>query len=171
MAITSSSPNDYNRPLGITNEVYNQGGWNWLKMTGLSSDIPISTSPTALAFASGGDIYIDNVIMEVGATGLAGGTNFEVIASEVVGLAVFFAETVANLGANTTVDMFTASVAKQRTVIQQGTHISIGSTAAKCTGSAVWTLTVVYRPCGVDSAVLSPYATFIPLTPNPPSPV
>jgi hypothetical protein len=170
MAIKAASPNDYNRPLGITNEVYNQGGWNWLKMTGLSSDIPISTSPTALAFASGGDIYIDNAIIEVGATGLAGGTTFELIASEVVGLSVFFANAVSGLGANTTLDMFTASTA-QRTVIQQGTYISIGSTVAACTGSAVWTLTIIYRPCGVDSAVLSPYATFIPLTPNPPSPV
>lgn len=171
MAIKSLSPNDYNRPLGTDNEVYNQGGWNWVKMSGLSSDIPVSSAPTALFWASGGDIYIDNVIIETNATGLATGTNFELIASETVGLAVFFSETVANLGANATVNMFTASVAKQRTVIQQGTYISIANTVAAGTGAGVWTLTIIYRQCGVESAVLTPYATFIPLTPNPPSPV
>jgi hypothetical protein len=170
MAITASSPNDYNAALGSRNTIYDQGGWNWLKMSGLSSDIPISTSPTALFFASGGDIYIDNVIFESGATGLAGGTTLELIASETQGLSVFFANAVSGLGANTTLDMFTAST-KQRTVIQNGTYVSIGSTGAKCTGSGVWILTVIYRPCGVESAILSPYAAFIPLVNNPPSPV
>ena len=121
-------------------------------------------------YATGGDIYIDNVIFEAGATGLAGGTTLELIASEAVGLSVFFANAVSGLGANTTLDMFTAST-KQRTVIQNGTYVSIGSTSAKCTGAGVWTLIVIYRPCGDEFAMLTPYATFIPNVVNPPSPV
>lgn len=171
MAITAAKANTYNNPLGLGSEsgVYLSGGLGVAAATGLSSDIPISTSPTAIFTANGGDIYLDNVIIEVGATGLAGGTTFELIAGGTIGLPVFFSEAVSSLSANTTFDFLTATV-KQKTIIRNGQTISLGSTVAKCTGSAVWILTIIYRPV-VESAVLTPFAFMVTNNVNPHSPV
>ena len=136
-----------NAPLGQGNQsgVNAFGGLEVYKITGISSDIKQATFVTPLT-AYNGDVMIEQVIMKTDGTGLAGGTNFQVTTDNAQGLVGILSETVANLGANKTVDMFTASVVKQRTVIEQGKKIRISSTNADCTGAGAWTLYIVARP-------------------------
>lgn len=83
----------------------------------------------------GGNIAVENIILQTGATGLAAGTNFQVTVNNTSGLAVVMAEAVSNLGANKTVDLTTASVTKQKFVIESGKKITLKSTVADCTGA------------------------------------
>jgi hypothetical protein len=153
MAITKPLPGSINAPLGALQEsgVNAYGGVNILKISGLSSDI--GTTATNVATVTGGDVEIDNIIFETDATGLAGGTDLEFLTDDTIGLAVFWSEAVSGLGANATIDINTASVTKQRTVIHNGKHLQIASTVAACTGAGVWNAYVIYRPC-VQTAVL-----------------
>lgn len=150
MAIATQTPGSgglpINAPLGSGFEsgVGAAGGVSVVKITGLSSDITVAAKNLLTAY--NGDIEIINAIVETDATGLAGGTNFQLGTDDPVGLAVFLAETVANLGANKTVDLFSASVTKQRTIIHQGKHLQVSSTVAACTGAGGWQLYVEYRP-------------------------
>jgi hypothetical protein len=155
MAITKPVPGSINAPLGSQQEsgVNAYGGVNLLEISGLSSDIPISTSPANLATVTGGDIEIDQIFFSTDSTGLASGTNMEILTDDPIGLAAFFVETVANLGANASIDMTSASVKKQRRIIRNGYHLQIASTSAACTGSGKWSAYVQYRPC-VQVAVL-----------------
>jgi hypothetical protein len=154
MAITKVYPGSINAPLGALQEsgVNAFGGVNILKVKGLSSDI-LSASATNIATVSGGDIEIENIIVLTDATGLTGGTNLEFLTDDTIGLAVFWSEAISGLGANAAIDINTASVTKQRTVIHSGKHLQIQCTAAPCTGAGVWEAFIVYRPC-VQTAVL-----------------
>ena len=148
MAITQVQPGSVNAPIGQGRQesgVNLAGGVNVVKFTGLSSDVKHAAAIN-LATVFNGDVDIEQVILETDGTGFAAGTNVEVLTDDAIGLAVFFAESVANLGANKSVDMYTASVAKQRWAIRQGNHLQIQATVADCTGAGVWVLTVVYRP-------------------------
>lgn len=85
----------------------------------------------------GGEIAIEYAIVKTNATGLAGGTNFQITTNNTNGQANMFVETVANLGANKTVDSFTTSVAagKVGAVLELGKKLTLKSTVADCTGA------------------------------------
>jgi len=153
MAITKPVPGSINAPLGNQQEsgVNANAGENVLKIAGLSSDI--GTVAVSIATVTGGDVEIEQMILETDVTGLAGGTNVQILTDDAIGQANMLVETVANLGANKTVDMFSASVTKQRKIIRQGKHLQINSTVAACTGAGVWNLYVHYRPI-VQTSVL-----------------
>lgn len=144
-----------NAPLGSGAEsgVNASGGVGIVKVTGLSSDI-LTASAKNLVTAYNGDIEILQMIVKTDATGLAGGTNFQLLTDNALGQANILVETVANLGANKTVDLNTASVTKQRTVIEQGKHIQVQNTVGNGTGAGVWTVYIEYRPL-VPSATLA----------------
>ena len=97
----------------------------------------ITTGGVALTAASiGGNIAIVDAIVKTDAsTGLAGGTNFQIQTNNAKGAAVFFAETVANLGAAKMQDMTGASVTKIRTVLESGKAVSLSCTGSNCTGA------------------------------------
>jgi hypothetical protein len=147
MAITKPVPGTINAPLGSQQEsgVNAFGGLNILKIQGVSSDVVLAD--VNLATVTGGDVMIENCILETDVTGFAGGTNVQIGSDDPIGLENFFIETVANLGANKTVDFSSASVAKQKAVIRNGFHLTIDCTVAPCTGAGVWILYVLYRPC------------------------
>ena len=154
MAIATATPgstgNPVNAPLGVGNEtgVNAYGGVGILKKTGLSSDIPISTAPATLATAYNGDIWIEDIIFSTDATGLASGTNMEILQSNANGLAAPVSEAVSSLGANTTHD-FTGSTPFTtcgQFVVPQGSTLQIGSTSAACTGAGKWFMWIKYRP-------------------------
>jgi hypothetical protein len=153
MAITKPVPGSINAPLGSQQEsgVNAFGGENILKISGLSSDIVLAA--TNIGTVTGGDIEIEQMLLDTDGTGLAGGTNVQILTDDTNGQANIMVETVANLGANKSIDLFTASVTKQRRVIRQGKHLQINSTVAACTGTGVWTLYVHYRPC-VQTALI-----------------
>lgn len=70
----------------------------------------LTTSPQTFITCTGGSVIIDGITVETDATGLAGGTNHQLLTNNANGLATLAAETVANLGANKTVDLTAASV-------------------------------------------------------------
>lgn len=154
MAITKPLPGSVNAPLGTGAQsgVNVSGGVAMIKVQGLSSDIVVA--PANVLTVSGGDVFIENIVVETDATGLAGGTNVQFSSDDPIGASNLLAETVANLGANKTVDINTASVAKQRATIRNGFHLRINSTAAPCTGVGVWNAVIQYRP-EVPSASMS----------------
>lgn len=84
-----------------------------------------------------GEFLIRNVIIKSDGTGLAGGTNIQVVQNSTFGNPIIFQETVANLGANKTIDLSSASVTKQLSTLDSGNKISIKSTVGNCTGAGV----------------------------------
>jgi hypothetical protein len=141
-----SSGNPVNQPLGVGNEtgVNAYGGVGIVKVTGLSSDIPISTAPKVILTAFNSDIEIEDVIIQTDGTGLATGTTFELRQSG-DGLTVWASEAVASLGANVTLD-FSSLTVGQKFVLQQGKTISIDNTVAAGTGAGKFSLWFQYRP-------------------------
>lgn len=77
-----------------------QGASFWVKKTITSSSI--TTSAQALTTAATGQLLVKQIIVKTDATGLAGGTNFQILSNNAKGLANIAVETVANLGANVT---------------------------------------------------------------------
>ena len=104
-----------------------------LKKTVVSSTI--TTGGVDLTDNAFGELLITNVIVKSDATGLAGGTNFQVTTNNANGLTNILVETVANLGANKTVDMSSASISKQPTILENGKKITLKSTVGACTGA------------------------------------
>jgi hypothetical protein len=94
------------------------------------------------------------VILKTDSTGLAGGTNFVLSSNNAKGLANILVETVANLGANKTVDMFTASVTKIRTVLESGKQLQISNTVGAGTGAGTIDIYVTFRKTSGDSFVV-----------------
>jgi hypothetical protein len=106
----------------------------WIKKTFLSSAV-VQAGADVTGVSATGEIEIEDVILKTGGVGLAAGTNVQVYTDNAKGLANILAETVANLGANKTVSLFDASVAKVKTVLEVGKKVKINSTVADCTGA------------------------------------
>lgn len=109
-----------------------------------SSSLTTST-PVAITEASTGDFYIDNIVVSTDATGLATGTNFVVgIDSPTYGVSALLTHAVSSLGANATVDLFSATV-KQRTVLQDGDKLVAYCTTANCEGAGKVKVDVILK--------------------------
>jgi hypothetical protein len=106
----------------------------------------ITTSAQDLTLVSGGgELLIEDVILKTDGTGLAGPTNFRILSNNAKGAAAILEETVANLGANKTVNLDSASVAKQRTILESGKKLQFLGTAAGGTGAGTVQVTVKFR--------------------------
>ncbi len=114
-----------------------------IKKTITSSDI--TTSLQNMALCVGGDVLIENVIVATDGTGLAGGTNFVLSQTSTKGSGTFFAETVANLGASSTVDLANASVTSVQQPLQDGKTITFNNTVAIGTGAGTIDIYITYR--------------------------
>ncbi len=124
----------------------------WVEKVLTSSAILQAGVAVTLA-SSGGDLELLDVIASTDTTGLAGGTNFELSVNNAFGLAVPFAEAVANLGASKTVNLDTASVTKQRIVLESGKVITAKSTVADCTGAGQVKLYLRFRRLAAAATV------------------
>jgi hypothetical protein len=107
----------------------------WIKKTVTSSAILEASSVDITGVSSVGELAITDVILKTDSTGLATGTNFELLTDNTKGIVNILVETVANLGANTTVTLLDASVTKKPTVLEVGKKIQVHSTVAACTGA------------------------------------
>jgi len=106
-----------------------------------SSDI-LTASAVNIAQFVWNWVIIEDVIARTDSTGLAWGTNFQILADWIV----FFSETVANLGADTIGDLNSASVTGIKTSV--GTwdkYISVQNTVADGTGAWIITIQLVCR--------------------------
>jgi len=105
----------------------------------------ILTTATDLTIPSSGEVELVNIILKTDSVGLAAGTNIEIECDNANGLADIMVETVANLGANKTVNLADASVTGVETVIENGKKLTIKSTVAACTGAGVLTAYFVFK--------------------------
>ena len=94
----------------------------------------LTTSFVNKILVVGSPVYIEDVVVETDATGLAGATLFQVKKSDTTGAAIIFSQAVANLGANATYDLSTATI-KNRSTCAANTYIGILGTASAGTGS------------------------------------
>jgi hypothetical protein len=122
----------------------------------LTSSAVVQAGVDVTAVAAGGDIVIDDIIIQTNATGLAAGTNFTLEKDAGTGLLTFFGETVANLGANKTENLTSGSVvvATGPIVLESGQKIVAKCTVADCTGAGTITLWIKGRR-GADGATLT----------------
>ena len=99
-----------------------------------SSDIKAASS-LDLTVPGSGEIKIDDIILKTDGTGLAGGTNIEITTDNDNGAENVMVETVANLGANATVELSGASVSGVKTVLEDGKRLQMNCTGVDCTGA------------------------------------
>lgn len=120
-----------------------------------SSSLTTSTA-TYVTQPATGDFYIDNVVVSTDSTGLAAGTNFQLlIDSPAYGLkTAFFATAVSGLGANKTLDINTASVTKQRVILQDGDRVVAYCTTANCTGAGKIRVDLILKKVTQGAAII-----------------
>lgn len=124
-----------------------------LKKTVTSSDL--DTSGDALTTTAYGEFLVKNIILKTDSTGLAGGTNLVIFTDNANGLANILVETVANLGANKTIDITTASVTKQPTVLEQGKKLKIKTTSAVGTGAGTMDVYMELEKLSANASILA----------------
>ena len=111
----------------------------------LTSSAILQTGVDVTGASSGGVLELLNVVLQTGGVGLAAGTNFQLVNNNANGATLFMAETVVNLGSAATVDMTTASVAKQKFMLESGKKITAKSTVADCTGAGTVDVYLTFR--------------------------
>jgi hypothetical protein len=115
----------------------------------------VTTAGVDISAVSTGALVIEDVIAQTDGTGLAAGTNFTVQHNNVKGAAVFFAETVANLGASKTVDLTGASVTKIRNVLESGKKLTAKCTVANCTGAGLIDVFIRFKRLTLGANILA----------------
>lgn len=111
-----------------------------------SSDL--TTSNVNIAEFLGNGVIIEDVTVVTDSTWLAWGTNFQLKADWIV----FFAETVANLGASAIMDLKNASVTGIQALLAKGTkYVSVANTVA--VGTWAWTIKIALKCRKLDSNV------------------
>ena len=111
----------------------------------LTSSAILQTGVDVTGASSGGALELLNVILQTGGVGLAAGTNFQLVSNNANGALLFMAEAVVNLGTTKTVDLTTASLTKQKIVLESGKKITAKSTVADCTGAGTVDVYLVFR--------------------------
>ncbi len=129
----------------------------WRKINVTSSSIKTATA-TDISVAATGDLAIRQIIVMTDATGLAGGTNFQILSNNAFGVANILVETVANLGANkqvvlsgngadadTTTSDATPSVTALQGVLQAGKKLQVQNSAADGTGAGIAAVYILFQ--------------------------
>lgn len=119
--------------------------------------IDITSSTLTTSFVSkfsviGEGIVIEDVIVETNSTGLAGATLFQVHKNDTQGNPIIFSQAVANLGANATYDLSTATI-KNRSTVAGGFNIGVLGTASAGTGAGVARVTLKFRRLSPNSTI------------------
>ena len=103
------------------------------------------TGGAAFTVASSGRFYVENLIMSCDSGSVTTATNLEIVTDNASGPAILLAEAIANVTASKGVDLSTASVAKQRVVLESGKVLSFKATGAGAAGAGNITMTAVLR--------------------------
>ena len=101
------------------------------------------TAGAALTGAAVGRFYVENVLLECDSGSVTTATNLQVTASNVYGASLILSEAIANVTASKTVDINSASVAKQRTILESGKALSFSSTGSNAGGTGVVRITAI----------------------------
>lgn len=124
-----------------------------VKKTLTSSAIP-QAGVDVTAVSTVGDIQIIDVLLQCDATGLAAGTNFTLETNNTKGGAVFLSTAVSGLGANTLMDLDSASVTSKTVVLESGKKVVAKMTVADGTGAGTVDVYLVCRRLA-DNATLT----------------
>jgi len=116
--------------------------WTFIVEKKITSSDILTASATNIAQFVWNWVILEDVIIRTDGTGLAWGTNFQLLADGIV----FFAETVANLWADTIMDADTASVTGIKALLETWTkYVSVQNTAADWTWAWVATVQLICR--------------------------
>lgn len=129
-------------------------GQSFIVQKALTSSAIVTGGVDVTGTASGGNIYIENVLVETDASGLATGTLFTIEKNGGSGVLTFFTEAVADLGGNKSEDMSAMDTANIPVVLNSGQKLVAKCTGASCTGGGVITVTLVCRRIS-DSATVA----------------
>ena len=110
----------------------------WVKKSILATSIDVATATNLTTISSGGELSVEDVIVKNDATGVVTATNINILSDNTDGAPIIWAETVANLGPNTTVDLHKATVRGVRTILEEGKRIKIQATGVDATGGTVY---------------------------------
>jgi hypothetical protein len=124
-----------------------------IKKTMVSSAILQASNVDITGVSSGGDLLIEGVVVQTDGTGLATGTNFELLSNNTRGQVNIFVETVANLGANKTVDLGGATVTGVETVLTSGKKLQVHSTVAACDGAGEIDIYVKFKRLSAGATI------------------
>jgi hypothetical protein len=119
----------------------------------LTSSAVVQAGVDITGVSSGGDLWIDDIVLQTDATGLASGTNFTVGTNNTKGGAVNLSTAVSGLGANATIELSTASVTKLRGVVESGKKLIAKSTAADCTGGGTIDVYIKFRRMAAGATI------------------
>lgn len=142
----------YNVVFGTT-ESTGVGTTFWVKASVVSNTILTASAVDITGVSAGGELEIEDIIVKTDSTGLAGGTNFQILSDNANGLANIFVEAVANLGASKTLDLSNASVTKQKTIIETGKKLQVQNTAAVGSGTGVIDIYVKLRRLSATATI------------------
>src|SRR3990167_6921257 len=135
----------------IKRAVDRTAGKSFWKIFILTSSNVLNSAATDLTGVATGALIIEKVVLATDATGLAGGTNFEIsVSGETYGVDKPIVETVARLDGNKTRTSPPGGIAAETTdddnitiasalpfVLQEGDKLQFGSSGADCTGAGL----------------------------------
>lgn len=135
---------------------FNSGSSFWRFYTVTSSTI--TTTAQNLTVAATGRLFVKQIVVKTDGTGLAGGTNFQILSNNAKGVANIFVETVANLGANITkvlspgvtgADVTTSAptptVTALPTILETGKRIQYKNTVGAGTGAGTIDIAILFE--------------------------
>lgn len=135
-----------------------QSGQPFIVKSALASTAVVTGGVDVTAVATGGDIFIDDIIIVTAGTGLATGTNFTLEKAAGGGVLTFFGETVAALGAQAYETLATGSVVASTgpVILESGQKIVAKCTIASCDGAGTITLYIKARRVAAGANLTTP---------------
>lgn len=124
----------------------------WVQKS-LTSSAIVKAGVDITGASSGGDLEIEQIILRTDGTGLATATNLEIESDNALGLADVLVEAVANLGANKTVTLDTASITKVKTILTSTKKLIAKATVDDCTGAGVLHVSIKFRRLAAGATV------------------
>jgi hypothetical protein len=123
----------------------NQDGKFFVSKTITSSAISSTTAVDLTVPVSSGSLFLNNILLETGSTGLAGCTNIKIKdSSTAFGTTTLMETVVTGLGANQSIDITDASVVKKKAILPAGAKLQILAVGADCTGAGTVKVTAIF---------------------------
>lgn len=114
----------------------------------------LTASAVDITGVSTGQLAVVDVILKTDqATGLAGGTNFQLFSNNAIGGANIMATAISGLGAGKTLDLANASVTKIKTVLESGNKLQVQNSAAIGTGAGTVDIWVCFERIDEDATI------------------
>jgi len=153
----------------IKRAVDRTAGKSFWKIFILTSSNVLNSAATDLTGVATGALIIEKVVLATDATGLAGGTNFEIsVSGETYGVDKPIVEAVSNLGASAHRSAPAGGVAAETTndnqitvtsalplVLQAGDKLQYGSSVADCTGAGKILVAILFTRVDDNADIVS----------------